>query len=59
MVKVRFNTTVKYEVDTETGATRILSKWTTPMGEGSWDKKKKKPKNQVELVSEEISEEYM
>jgi len=57
MVKLAFNTTIKYEYDTETKQTRIMSKWTMPMGKGSRFKKVKK--EPIQLEAEEIREEYI
>jgi len=49
MAKKLFQSLVKYEIDTDTGAIRVLSKFTTEVGAP-----KRKPKKTIQLVTPEI-----
>jgi len=55
MAKIVLQTVCKYEYDTDTKKTRVLSNYTTPIGAGSWARKKA-PKP---LQPEEAEERYM
>jgi len=56
MVKVRFQQTVQMEYDTDTGKSRVLKQYATPLGKGSWNRKKPSVKP---LLGGEVKEEWV
>lgn len=57
MVNVRLQTVCQFEVDTDTGQSRVLRQYTTPIGTGS--KMQKPKKKEFDMVTEEIEEVYL
>lgn len=64
MVKYITQHVVQIEFDTETGKQRVIKQYATPIGKGSWEKKKPKPpkppkKPPQQLLGAEVEEEYV
>lgn len=50
-MKIKYKFNVMLEIDTETGKSRVLQQWGSPVGEGS---KLQKPKDK-ELTTEQVT----